>query len=266
MSRRKLLLLIGFLIALVAVEVQAQDSRSLTPVQFEIQKQVARLGSADVEERRDAVTRLGSMHHPDASRAALPALGDGSAIVRATAAAAVLSLPSHDSAAGLIPLLNDKDEFVRREAAYALGRAGSSSAVATLIERLTTDKKPEVRGAAAVALGQIGNVGAIPSLTAILVPLTSTSKKKSKGEQDVFVLRAVARALGQIKSSDGMPALVKVLENGEAESDVRREAAWALGEIGDAAALSALTFARSSTDPHLSQAAHDAIQKIRGVP
>lgn len=256
----------GFAVAFAAVQVQAQDSSSLTPVQREIQKQTMRLGSADAEERRDALMRLSSMRHPEASRAALAALGDGSAIVRATAAAAVLSLPSHESAAGLIPLLNDKDEFVRREAAYALGRAGSSSAVATLIERLTTDKKPEVRGAAAVALGQIGNVGAVPSLTAILAPIASTSKKKSKGEQDVFVLRAAARALGQIKSSDGVPALIKVLENPEAESDVRREAAWALGAIGDAAALSALAFARTASDPHLSQAAHDAIQKIRGVP
>src|SRR5258706_16264401 len=99
-----------------------QDRSTLTPVQLEIEKQRARLSSADVEERRDALTRLRSMHNPDASRAALPGLRDPEAIVRASAAAAILSLPPDESVANLIPLLNDKDEFVRREIAYALGK------------------------------------------------------------------------------------------------------------------------------------------------
>jgi hypothetical protein len=40
----------------------------------EIEKQQRRLSSSDVEERRDAVMRLGSMRLAAASRAALPAL------------------------------------------------------------------------------------------------------------------------------------------------------------------------------------------------
>ena len=39
----------------------AQDSRKLTPTQFEIEKQQQRLSSSDPEERRDAVMRLGTM-------------------------------------------------------------------------------------------------------------------------------------------------------------------------------------------------------------
>ena len=81
--------------------IQERSTGSFTPIQLEIEKQRVRLGSAEVEERRDAVTRLGSMHHPDASRAALSGLKDPLPIVRATSAGAVLSLPAEESAASL---------------------------------------------------------------------------------------------------------------------------------------------------------------------
>ena len=59
--------------------------RSLTPLQLEIQKQQQRLASSEVEERRDALMRLGSLRHPDASRVAVSGLSDALPIVRATA-------------------------------------------------------------------------------------------------------------------------------------------------------------------------------------
>ncbi len=254
---------LALLLAVTTAVALAQDRGSLTPVQLEIQKQQARLGGGDVEERRDAVARLGSMHHPDASRAALPALVDSSVIVRATAAAAILSLPSEESAPKLILLLNDRDEFVRREAAYALGRARSRTAVSMLMERLVSDKKAEVRGASAVALGQIADVAAVASLVAVLKPAPNVSKKKTMAEQDEFVLRSAARALGQIGNRDAVGPLTNVLQNEQVASDVRREAAWALGAIGDPSALATLNVAITSTDPHLSRVAHEAIQKIK---
>ena len=111
----------------------AQETRNLTPVQLEIQKQQRRLSSSDVEERRDAVMRLGSMR---LAAAAVPALQDAEPIVRATAAKAILSLGNEESAGLLLPLLNDKDEFIRRETAYALGLTRSRSATAALSDRL----------------------------------------------------------------------------------------------------------------------------------
>lgn len=246
---------------------QDQTARkSLTPLQLEIEKQRMRLGSAEVEERRAAVTELGSMHHPEASRLAVSGLKDSSAIVRATAAAAILSLPAEESAAYLIPLLSDKDEFVRREAAYALGITRSPTAVSFLIERLLTDKKDEVRGAAAVALGQIRGAAAVSPLVSVLSPqygLASEKKnQKRKKPQDVFLLRAAARALGQIGNRGGLPALIAVLQDEKAEDDVRRESASALGLIGDPSALPALRQALTARDPYLSEAADKAIQKI----
>src|SRR5215216_5438568 len=75
----------------------AQDSRNLTPVQLEIEKQQQRLSSSDVEERRDAVMKLGAMRLAVASRVALPALQDDAAIVRATAAKSILSIGGEES-------------------------------------------------------------------------------------------------------------------------------------------------------------------------
>ena len=244
---------------------QDQTKQALTPLQLAIEKQRQRLSSAEIEDRRDALVQLRAMQHPDASRAAISALNDPAPMVRATAAAAVLWLPADESAASLIPLLSDKEEFVRQQTAYALGQTRSYSAVSALIERLT-DKKDSVRGAAAVALGQIADATAVTSLAALLNPqagLTPAKKgKKSKREQNVFVLRSAARSLGQIGSRAGLPALIIILQDEKAVDDVRREAAVALGAIGDAAAMPALRDAETARDPYLAEAAHDAIRKI----
>src|SRR5215203_3095716 len=194
----------------------AQDSRTLTPTQLEIKKQQQRLSSSDMEERRDAVMRLGIMRHESASRVALPALTDASPMIRATAAKAILAIGSEESAAALIPLLNDKDEFVRREAAYALGLTHSRSATAMLSERLLNDKEDSVRGAAAIALGEIADEAAVVALVGTLAPeLSAPANKKRKPEANVFVLRAAATALGHIRSRAGTAALISALSNGK---------------------------------------------------
>lgn len=242
----------------------AQESRKLTPTQLAIEQQQQRLSSSDPEERRDAVMRLGTMRREAASRAALPALKDPEPILRATAAKAILSIGDDESVTALIPLLSDKDEFVRREASYALGLTRSRNATGALSERLLNDKEDGVRGAAAVALGQIGDEAAIVALVGTLAPeLSAPAKSKRKREQNVFVLRAAATALGQIGSRAGTAALVSALSNEKFPDDVRREAARALGLIGDPAAEPALRVAATSPDPYLSEIAHKAIHRLR---
>ena len=137
----------------------------------QIQKQQQRLGSSDMEERRDAIMRLGAMRLPAASRAALPGLKDASPIVRATAAKSILSLGADESVPYLLPLLTDKEEFVRREAAYALGLTHSRDATSALSELLLKDKEDGVRGAAAIALGHIADEAAV-------VPFVTTLEQK----------------------------------------------------------------------------------------
>src|SRR5689334_19966546 len=229
---------------LICVPVLGQDA---------IQQQQQRLNSSDVEERRDAVLRLGLMRREAASRAALPALQDAEPIVRATAAKAILSLGSEASVGYLLPLLNDKDEFVRRETAYALGHTKSRTATAALTERLLSDKEQGVRAAAAVALGEIADEAAV-------VPLVQTLSSTKRA--NVFVLRATAVALGKIKSRAGTAALIATLSNEKLASDVRREAARSLGLIGDPSAADALRAASVNADPYLAEIALAALKKL----
>jgi HEAT repeat protein len=246
---------------------RARPQSDLTPLQREVRVQTARLLSADVEERRDAVTRLGAMGRPEGSRAAAAALADPSAVVRATAARAVLSLGREEAATLILPLLRDRDEFVRREAAYALGLTRSRTAVGALAAAVETDKKPSVRGAAAVALGQIGDATSVPALAGALARRLPASGffgrlLRKKVEEDEFVRRAAAVSLGQIASRESVPALVEALSDTRAPSDIRRECARALGIIGDPSAVPALRSALAAQDPYLSRIAFEALKKI----
>ena len=256
-------MLTAVLLSIVTASHSQDRSGSLTPLQLAIEKQRARMTSADTEVRRDAISQLGAMRHPAASRAVLPGLQDAESIVRATSITAVSSLPPEESTASVLPLLNDKDVLVRREAAYALGRAKSHTAIPLLIDLLRFDKEDEVRGAAAVALGDIGNEAAVNTLLAVLTGQAAQIKKqKAKPEQNPFVLRSAARALGQMGTRASVPVLIAALANEQSEDDVRREAAIALGRIGDQTALPALRNAMTARDPHLASAADVAIKSI----
>ena len=262
-SKLKLICAFCAFLWLTCFVASAQETRNLTPTQAEIEKQRERLSSSDMEERRDAVMRLGAMRLPAASRAVLPALNDASPMIRAMAAKSILSVGADESVSSLLPLLNDKDEFVRREVAYALGLTGSTAATTALTERLLNDKEDGVRAAAAVALGHIADEAAVIALVGTLAPeLSAPAKKKRKREENVFVLRAAAVALGQIGSRAGTAALISVLNNEKLPSDVRRESARSLGLIGDQTAVPALRAASTAADPYLANIASEALKKL----
>lgn len=235
-------------------------------VHSEIERQKSRLSATEVEERRDAVMRLGALNRPDALRLVIPALSDPASIVRVAAAHAVRFLPVEESTPALIPLLNDQDPFVRQEVSYALGSVRSRLAVTPLVERLHADKDNGVRGAAAVALGMIGDEQAVVALAQTLSPAKTNHRSgKSASKDNSFILRAAARSLGQIKSRAGVPALIEVLGNDLLAPDIRREAAESLGLIADPSAVSALRAASLEHDPRLSSVAFAAMRNIESA-
>lgn len=238
-----------------------QGNERQTPLQRRIEQQKQRLTSGEVEERRDALMKLGSMKQADASRAATSALSDAEPIIRVTAAHAITSLPAAEAATLLLPLLKDKLEFVRREAAYALGETGSRSAVQPLVELLATEKEVAVRAAAVMALGQIRDESAVPALAHVLSG--GPANKKSKKREDDFVMRSAAVALGEIRSRAGVEPLLAALTNETNSIDIRRTAAEALGLIGDLSATPALEAALASNDQYLSETARTALRRLR---
>jgi HEAT repeat protein len=263
--RTAFLVLVHLLVCGGLILVPAQTNDRLTPVQREIEKQRQRLNSAEAEERRDALMRLAYLHRSDASHVAMVALNDAVPAVRVAAAHAIVSAPPDEAAALLIPMLWDKLEFIRREAAYALGETHSRSATIALAQVLETDKEMSVRAAAAIALGQIADEASTAPLMNVL-SAGSDQKKKSKSRPDAFVMRAAVHSLGEIRSRSSVSALVTTLENESMQPDVRREAASALGLIGDPSAIPALRGALSSSDPYVSAAAREALRRMHVSP
>lgn len=218
----------------------------------EIDGYTEKLKSSDDEERREAVLMLGAMRDPATIPALSAALNDAAPRVRAIALHGLSML--HD--ASLVPLIansvtKDKLPFVRKAGAYALGEIGSPEGTPTLITALR-DKDLEVRGAAVVSLAHQPDASAI-------APLISALEDKSE-----FVRAHAAAALGinSRAAAQAVPNLVKMLTS-DKDPEARRQAAAALGLIGEPSALPALEHAIHSSDPYLSQAAREAIPQIR---
>jgi HEAT repeat protein len=249
------------------------------------------LSNGNSEEKRSALAEIRNLQTEEASRLAVPALRDKDEIVRATAAASIIFIPDNEAVADLVPLLSDKAEFVRREVAYAIGEVGNPAATAHLLKLLRSDKVLEVRTAAAMSLGKIGDASAVPELVSLL---------KTKPVEDLeFLRRSAARSIGQIaqiiktgkrrvltpqnfmpeKYKDippdqsveltkqypqfaaAVPVLANALKNADESDDTRREAAFALGAIGDHSAVAALKTQVNSSDPYLAEIVKEALQK-----
>ena len=248
--------------------------------------------SGNIEQKRTGLYEVKLLETEWASRLAVPLLSDPDEVVRATAAGAVISLPRDEAAALLGPLLDDKAEFVRREAAWAIGEAGSTRSTAKLIGRLRSEALAEVRSAIIIALGKIGDPSAVAALVAAF--------RTQKGEGNEFIRRSAARSLGQIaqivadgerqvvtpqsflpgRYKDLPPAngdrlvqrfpqfsdAVRVLELAAASKresrDVQREAAFALGAIGESSSAAVLRQLLGSADPYVAETAKEALVKI----
>ena len=230
--------------------------QTATKTSEEIASEVARLtdqlSSGDEEERRSAVLTLAALETDAARNPLISALADRSERVRAAAVTGLGRFEDAALASVVAPLATkDKSIFVRKSAAYALGRMRSPSGTAALVAALK-DKNIEVRGAAAVALGEYPDAQAIEPLTAALA------------DKSEFVRAQSARALGANShaAARAVPPLIRVLTS-DPDLEVRRQAATALGHIGDRSALPALHAAQRAPDPHLSSAALTAIERIK---
>jgi HEAT repeat protein len=150
------------------------------------------------------------------------------------------------------------------------------------------DKISEVRSAAAISLGKIGDASALENLLTIL--------RGKPSEDTEFIRRSAARSIGQIAQisqtgdptvltpqnflpekfkrlgppdrpapgtfSPAIDVLTRVLRNHDESDDTRREAAFALGAIGDSSSRATLESFTSSPDPYMAEISREAILKI----
>ncbi len=244
------------------------------------------------EQKREALFQIRNLESAEASVIAIPALQDADEIIRATAAFSVIFLPPDVALQVLFPLLSDKKELVRRETAYALGKVRNPKAINPLIQVLQKDKVLEVRNAAIIGLGQIGDVSAVAEIVKLL--------QKKPNDKEEFLRRSAARSIGQIAQviqtdkvkvttpEDFLPekyhviekpkyanlietfptfrlansVLIQTLQNPKEADDVKREAAFALGEIGDVSAIPILQANLNAKDYYLAQICQAALNKI----
>ncbi|HEX8249140.1 MAG TPA: HEAT repeat domain-containing protein [Pyrinomonadaceae bacterium] len=272
-----------FVFGVLAINVFAQSDLDIL---------AQRLDRGNTEQKRDALLQIRNLKSAEAARLAVSALSDKSEIVRASAAQSIVFLPPDEAALALLPLLRDKSVLVRKEAAYALGKTQNPQVVRPLVEIIQRDKIQEVKDAATVALGSIGDVSALDALTRIL--------QRRPREEEEFFRRAAARSIGQIAQiiqigedetitpenflpdpfkettkpvyknlaqafpqfRAALPVLLQTLQNPRESDDARREAAFALGAIGDESAIPVLRANLNGKDYYLAEISREALLKL----
>jgi HEAT repeat protein len=144
----------------------------------------------------------------------------------------------------LVQDLKDNDLIVRLHAAKALGEAKDARAVEPLIVALG-DKS--CGHTAANALAKIGK----PAVEPLIVALKN---------ENPFVRRNAAEALGEIKDASAVKPLINALKDNDLI--VRRNAAKALGKIKDSSAEESLTSALKDESPAVRRNAAIALREM----
>lgn len=244
------------------------------------------LEDANAAVREAAALGLGELKSPDSAPALLPYVGHADAFVRAAALRGLRELRVPESDAPALNALNDADAAVRREAVTVLGWRKHVAALPALAERARGDADAEVRRAAVGALGLATDASVLPALLDALRDTAwrvreesaSTLGKLRALAPDVHVTHALvealaddywqvrlqaARALGRWRATHAVDALAGMLSH--PISNLRKDAALALGETGDAAALPALRIAESDGDPEVVKAVRIALAQIEAT-
>lgn len=193
-----------------------------------------------LEDRRDVKGLIKALSYPQ------------NAAVRQLAARALGE--SNDTLAeeALIAALKDPDPHVREIAVKSLGKHGHRRNVEPLIAALK-DSHASVRRAASQALGKIGDSRAVDSLIAALQ------------DSDGYTCQNAVEALGKITAASAVEPLIAVFQNTKRETYLRREAAKALGLIGDPRALEVL-IAALKDDRNVRHEVADALGKLGWKP
>jgi len=234
---------------------QIRDNRSRDAL-------ISVLGDKNETVRNEAGWALKSLTGGDAADLLIKLLKDGDPNRRMGAAHSLGDPAEVQAAQPLIEALQDSEPGVRSEAAAALGRRGESQATAPLIEILH-DPEEQVRKDGIKALTAIGRPAAGPLILAMngsdnITQAGAAQALGQIGEEgslepliwafengDQPVRHAAVAAMVEINKSYVVDPLIQILGDRNKESDLRADAAWALGEMDDPRAKEPLIYAMS---------------------
>ncbi len=195
-------------------------------------------------------------------------LADPDSDVRRTAAEALGKVGHKSSNASLIVALDDPDGHVREAAAFALGRLGDGKSGMALAGHLADSAEP-VQMASALALGEIefsaksetlilgglrhpqssARLAATRALLSLDTVSLSAELIKALRDPDARVRQGVAAVLGET-GNPGAVSHLRSLLGTDGAANVRVEAAFRLGKLGDNSVLAELSRA-AEADPDM---------------
>lgn len=228
--------------------------------------------SKNRDTRYRAVEKLGNAGRAKAVMTLVSLLQDSDHAIRNQAAEALGKIGDMRAVEPLIVALQHADYSLRETSARALGKIGDARAIEPLIAALQ-DSNYYVRGQAAEALEALSYQPADETQQAILyvakkrwwkaIELGAVAVKPLvvalKGS-DTYVRREAAEALGKIGDARAVESLIAVL--GRSDNEVQTKAAEALGNIGDARAIEPLIVALQVHHHDVAREAEMALKKF----
>lgn len=206
------------------------------------------LHDAHAEIRRLSVVALGASGQEQVAPTLHALLADNDMEIRLYSVQGLGKLRHPKSLEHLIRRFHEEPYFgVRMSIAESLGNYRGKEVIDALVQALKNDTSPDVRARTAWVLGESKTQEAAGSLCGSL------------DDRYVVVSLNAAQALGKMKSQACVPLLIKALNR----NILRIEAANALGEIGDPAAISPLEKLANTKDMALDHAVQTALEKIK---
>jgi HEAT repeat protein len=249
---------------------------------------IANLRSTGIKTRAMAAKRLGELKYADAVYPLTKVLNDHDASVRMNAIWALGQIGGERTVKPLIGVLGSKEAADRKLAAEALGKVKDARGVTPLIAVLN-DGNAAVAGAAANALIAIGRPAVDPLCAALKDGLADCSaaravrveiEERERAEAARVVEKAAKEKPEQKKLPEKKPAekkedkkpepkplpqepvLSKEQLREKAAQDFIERAVYALGEIGDPAAIPALRPVLDIGVPSIRVTAADALSRM----
>lgn len=202
---------------------------------------------------RSAVFKaLRPLRLPNVANHALKGLSDSSRDVRLECVGVLGYLQNQEYSHCLSEVaVNDVDPEVRRVAVGAIGYSSTPDTLAAALQCLQ-DIEWQVRAEAAATIAKLGAAGTCDQVVKLLT-----------SEAQWQVISKILVAIGKIQCFDAVYDVITMLRH--PMSNVRKEAAMCLGEIGNPVAIESLREAIFDRDPDVKKIAAWAIAKLQSI-